>query len=198
MRLQILAVVKEGRLSNSSGKCQPAGIPGLRGTEHVGFTVPDLEQATDFFVNVIGCHYMFELGPFQAADDWMERHLNVDPRTVMRRLRFFRCKHGPNFEIFEYEAPDQNLIQPKNSDIGGHHLAFYVDEFDAAVAYLSEKGVQLLGKPTVRTVGPNAGQIWIYFLSPWGMQLELVSFPNGKGYEKDTELRLWHPVNPAA
>jgi len=97
---------------------------------------------------------MFELGPFQAADDWMEKHLNVDSRTVMRRLRFFRCKHGPNFEIFEYQTPDQSLIQPKNSDVGGHHLAFYVDDFDAAVAYLSEKGVRLLGKPTVRTVGP--------------------------------------------
>jgi catechol 2,3-dioxygenase-like lactoylglutathione lyase family enzyme len=191
-------VIKEGRVSTSSGKCQPTGIPGLRGTEHVGFTVPDLAQATDFFVNVIGCQYMFELGPFQAADDWMEKHLNVDSRTVMRRLRFFRCKHGSNFEIFEYEAPDQNLIQPKNSDVGGHHLAFYVDDFDAAVAYLSEKGVRLLGTPTVRTVGPNAGQTWIYFLSPWGMQFELVSFPNGKGYEKDTELRLWHPANPAA
>ena len=182
----------------SSGKCQPTGIPGLKGTEHVGFTVPDLAQATDFFVNVIGCQYMFELGPFQAADDWMEKHLNVDPRTVMRRLRFFRCKHGSNFEIFEYEAPDQNLTQPKNSDVGGYHLAFYVDDFDAAVAYLSEKGVRLLGTPTVRTVGPNAGQTWIYFLSPWGMQFELVSFTNGKGYEKDTELRLWHPANPAA
>ena len=108
------------------------GIPGLRGTEHVGFTVPDLEEATTFFVDVIGCEYMFELGPFVAEDDWMEKHLNVHPRTVMRRLRFFRCKFGPNFEIFEYEAPDQDLTPPQNSDVGGHHLAFYVDDFDAA------------------------------------------------------------------
>ena len=58
-------------------------------------------------MNVVGCQYMFELGPFQAADDWMEKHLNVDPRTVMCRLRFFRRKHGSNFEIFEHEALDQ-------------------------------------------------------------------------------------------
>jgi catechol 2,3-dioxygenase-like lactoylglutathione lyase family enzyme len=173
------------------------GIPGLRGTEHVGFTVPDLEEATKFFRDVIGAEYMFELGPFVSEDDWMQTHLNVHPRTVMRKLRFFRCKHGPNFEIFEYEAPDQVPVQPKNSDVGGHHLAFYVDDFDAAVAYLKNKGVKLLGKPTVRTAGPNAGQTWIYFLSPWGMQFELVSFPNGKGYEKDTTKRLWHPAKPA-
>jgi catechol 2,3-dioxygenase-like lactoylglutathione lyase family enzyme len=183
---------------SSESSIQPSpGIPGLRGTEHVGFTVPDLEQATAFFVNVIGCEYMFELGPFVADDDWMEKHLNVHPRTVMRRLRFFRCKFGPNFEIFQYEAPDQDHTPPRNSDVGGHHLAFYVDDFDAAVAYLSAKGVRLLGKPTVRTAGPNAGQTWIYFLSPWGMQFELVSYPNGKGYEKDTHSRLWHPAKPA-
>jgi catechol 2,3-dioxygenase-like lactoylglutathione lyase family enzyme len=183
---------------NSSDTVPSLGIPGLRGTEHIGFTVPDLEQATAFFVDVIGCQYMFELGPFQADDDWMAAHLNVHPRTVMRRLRFFRCKNGANFEVFEYEAPDRNTAQPRNSDIGGHHLAFYVDDFDAAVNYLREKGVRLLGQPTVRSLGPNAGQTWIYFLSPWGMQFELVSFPHGKGYEKDTQLRLWHPANPAA
>lgn len=175
-----------------------SGIPGLRGTEHIGFTVPDLEKATAFFVDVIGCEFMFELGPFQSEDDWMATHLNVDPRTVMRRLRFFRCKYGSNFEVFEYEAPDQKMQQPRNSDIGGHHLAFYVDDFDEALAYLIDQGVRVLGTPTLRTAGPNAGQKWIYFLSPWGMQFELVSFPKGKGYEKDTSRRLWHPANPAA
>ena len=175
-----------------------SGLPGLRGTEHIGFTVPDLEQATSFFTDVIGCEYVFELGPFVADDMWMNTHLNVPPGTVMQRLRFFRCKHGPNFEVFQYESPDQDLIQPKNSDVGGHHLAFYVDDFDAAVAYLSSKNIRLLGKPTVRTSGPNAGQTWIYFLSPWGMQFELVSFPNGKGYEANTTVRLWHPANPSA
>jgi len=179
--------------SETAGK----GIPGLRGTEHIGFTVPDLEQATRFFVDVIGCEFIFELGPFEAKDDWMETHLNVHPRTVMRRLRFFRCKHGTNFEIFQYEAPDQNLILPKNSDVGGHHLAFYVDDFQVALDYLKQNGVRLLGQPTFRTAGPNAGQMWIYFLAPWGMQLELVSFPNGKEYEKTAPTKLWHPAKPA-
>jgi glyoxylase I family protein len=29
------------------------------------------------------------------------------------------------------------------------------------------------------------------------MQFELVSFPNGKEYEENAELRLWHPAHPA-
>lgn len=171
----------------------PTGIPGLRGTEHIGFTVPDLNEATDFFVDVIGCELVYSLGPFAREDDWMKEHLNVHPRTVMRELRFFRCKQGPNFEIFQYEPFNPPAPQPLNSDIGGHHLAFYVDDFDKAYEYLKEKGVRFLSEPTLSSKA-SEGQKWVYFFSPWGMQLELVSFPNGKAYEKSTSLRLWHPA----
>lgn len=175
---------------------QTKGLPGLRGTDHIGFTVPDLDQAVDFFVDVLGCEPFYELGPFQAEDDWMEAHLNIHPRAVMRRLKFLRCANGSNFEIFEYAAPDQNTTPPKNSDVGGHHLAFYVDDMDIAVDYLKAKGVHVQGEPTVRTVGPSGGQTWVYFLAPWGMQLELVCYPQGKDYEKDFNTKLWHPAFP--
>ncbi len=175
------------------------GLPTLRGVEHIGFTVPDLEQATRFFVDIIGCEFAYSLGPIEDIQGhWMSEHLNVPDRCRIRELRFFRCGFGPNFEIFEYDGPDRQLTPPKNSDVGGHHLAFYVDDFAQALDHLSSHGVRLLGSPTVRRDGPSAGQTWIYFLAPWGMQLELVSFPGGKGYEATSPLRLWHPAEPAA
>ena len=167
------------------------GMPGLRGTDHIGITVPDLEQATDFFVNVIGCEQFFDLGPIRAEGDWMAAHLNVHPRAAVRKLRFFRCMNGSNYEVFEYEAPEQARTVPRNSDVGGHHLALYVDDVPVAVAHLKAHGIRVLGEPTFRSTGPNGGQTWVYFLSPWGMQFELVSFPEGKGYERDTPRRLW-------
>lgn len=173
------------------------GLPGLRGSDHIGFTVPDLNDAVDFFVNVIGCEPFYTLGPFSSEGDWMEAQLNVHPKAVMRKLQFLRCANGPNFEIFEYEAPDQRDQPPKNSDIGGHHIAFYVEDFDAALEHLRSHDVEILGEPVVRTSGPSAGQTWIYFLTPWGMQLELLSYPKGKGYERDFENKLWHPAHPA-
>jgi catechol 2,3-dioxygenase-like lactoylglutathione lyase family enzyme len=180
-------------MSDETGK----GIPGLRGTEHIGFTVPDLDQATRFFVDVIGCEFVYSLGPFKYDDgDWMLEHLNVHPRTVMRELRFFRCKQGPNFEIFQFEPAEPAAPEPKNSDIGGHHLAFYVDDFDVALVYLRSKNVRILGEPTY-SKNASEGQRWVYFLTPWGMQMELVSFPNGKTYEKTSAVKLWHPAHPA-
>ena len=102
-------------------------------------------------------------------------------------------KTGANFEIFQYEADDQSRTQPRNSDIGGHHLAFYVDDIVSATAYLREKGVRILDEPEFKTEGPSGGEAWVYFLSPWGMQMELVSFPRGKRYEADFSGRLWDP-----
>ena len=173
------------------------GLPGLRGTDHVGLTVPDLEAAVDFFVNVIGCEPFYRDGPFQSDVGWMATHLNVHPDAVIRKIRWLRCANGPNFELFQYEAPNQVTSSPKNSDVGGHHLAFYVDDFATALRHLEQHNVRVLGEPTVRTAGPNAGQTWVYFLAPWGLQLELVSYPTGKGYEKSCDTRLWHPANPS-
>lgn len=170
-------------------------LPGLVGTDHIGFTVPDLDEAERFFVDVIGCEKVYSLGPFAASDDWMKVHLNVHPRTVMRELRFFRCRTGVNFEIFDYDPAEPPANQPRNSDVGGHHLAFYVDDLDEAIDYLRSKGVRLLGEPTSSS-GPSAGQRWVYFLAPWGMQLELVSYPGGKRYEADAAAHLWHPARP--
>ena len=79
-----------------------AGIPGLRGTDHIGFTVPNLEEAVDFFVNVIGCEMSYELGPFSSDDEWMATHLDVHPRAVMKKLRFLPAAGRRTHFSFSY------------------------------------------------------------------------------------------------
>jgi hypothetical protein len=121
-------------------------LAGLQGTGHLGFTVPELDEADEF-----------------------------------------RSSSG---------AADGQRGQPRNSDVAGHYLAFYVHELDAAVDYLRSKRVRVLGQP-VASRNVSAGQRWICFLALWGMQFELVSFPHGKAYEKDAPVLLWNPVHPA-
>jgi glyoxylase I family protein len=161
-------------------------LPGLTGVDHIGFTVPDLEAARTWLVDVLGCEYLYELGPYvHEDDDWMAEHLNVHPRAFMRNY-WFRCGDRVILEVFEYRVPDQNTVPPRNSDVGGHHVALYVDDLDAAVAHLREHGVRVLGEPTASS-GAHEGQRWVYFLAPWGMQFELVSYPHGKAYFRNPE-----------
>jgi catechol 2,3-dioxygenase-like lactoylglutathione lyase family enzyme len=160
-------------------------IPGLSVVDHIGLTVPDLDEAHRFFVDVLGCEYLYRLGPLQdASGDWMSRHLAVDDRTVMRRLHFYRLGSQAIFEVFQYEASDQAPRPPRNSDVGGHHVAFYVEDLDVAVAALRAHGLTVLGEPTT-SKGASEGQRWVYFLSPWGLQCELVSYPGGKAFDRD-------------
>ena len=62
-----------------------------------------------------------------------------------------------------------------------------IDDLDTAVAYLHAQGVTVLGEPTVSR-SASEGQRWVYFLSPWGMQFELVSYPHGKAFDHHPEL----------
>ncbi|MER8802867.1 VOC family protein [Mesorhizobium sp. M0998] len=179
------------------GTAYASSIPGMRGHDHTGVTVPDMEQAVDFFTEVVGCKKAMSFGPF--ADDkgtFMQDLLGVDPKAVIEEIILVRCGHGSNIELFKYTAPDQKDLTPRNSDIGGFHIAFYVDDIAAAKAYLDGKGVKTRMGPLPVSEGPAAGQTILYFQAPWGLQLEAISYPNGMAYEKDAETVLWSPKNP--
>ena len=59
----------------------------------------------------------------------------------------------------------------------------YADDVDAAAAYLRQRGVSVLGEPVEVTGGPDAGERWVYFQTPWGMQMELTTCATGGFYD---------------
>ncbi|MGH8907577.1 MAG: VOC family protein [Egibacteraceae bacterium] len=170
------------------------GIPGARNVDHIAYTVPDLEEAIDFFVDVLGAELIYREGPVEdKTGDWMSRKLNVHPRASAN-IAMLRLGPVTNVELFEYQAPDQNRSLPRNSDHGGHHLAFYVDDVDAAAAYLrAQPGVRVLGDPETIQDGPLKGDRWVYFCAPWGMQMEVLNMPAGMPYEQQTTARRFGP-----
>ena len=171
-------------------------VPGLLGVEHLGLTVPDLEQAIDFFVDVLGCERLYDMGRF--ADDngtWMSDNLAVHPRAVIDNFAVLRCANGANFEVFQYQAPDQVQRWPRMSDYGGTHVAFYVQDMDAALDNLRQRGVHILGAGKKSGIGPESGEAasFSHFLTPWGQVLEFVSYPHGHAYDATHQRRNWRP-----
>ncbi len=171
-----------------------SGLPGLRGGEHVGLTVPDLAQAESFLCDVLGATMIFDGGTI-ADEDTMVRVLGAEPGDSCR-YKFFRLGTGLNLEVFEY-CSALGGSHPGNPQPGGHHIALYVDDIHAAARHLGAHGVNMSGPPEHIDAGPAAGSDWLYFTTPWGLQMELVSYPNGKGYERTSKVRLWSPLNPA-
>jgi catechol 2,3-dioxygenase-like lactoylglutathione lyase family enzyme len=160
-----------------------SGLPGFSHVDHVALTVPDLDAAVAFYRDVFGATELYRLGPFDAAEiprmpdgrDWTEAHINVPGA----RLRIAMLQLGANLmlELLRYEKPtDARPEPPRNCDVGGHHIAFKVQNLAAAVDYLRSKGVRVLAGPIALDEGPCAGLRCNYFLDPWGNTLELIEY----------------------
>jgi catechol 2,3-dioxygenase-like lactoylglutathione lyase family enzyme len=178
----------------ASGQGKTKGPPGLVGVDHAGITVPDIDEAVAWFEDVMGCSAPLTFGPFSdPTGTFMQDLLGVHPRAVIEQITMIRCGRSANIELFEYDAPDQRRTFPKNSDWAGHHIAFYVTDIDAAVAYMQSQGVEKLLGPLAVTDGPAAGQSINYFRAPFGTYIELISYPKGMAYEETAETLLWDP-----
>jgi catechol 2,3-dioxygenase-like lactoylglutathione lyase family enzyme len=167
------------------------------GVDHVGINVPDLKQAKQFFSNALGCVPVTHIGPFKLDAGAAEGSAKFAPRADSVRLAMIRCGKGSNIELFEYQNSKGSIEIPKAEDIGASHIAFYTDDITGAVARMKAQGIVFLGEPITMPSGDTEGETWVHFRSPWGAELELVSYPNGKGYERNAKVKLWSPKKPA-
>lgn len=146
--------------------------------DHVAVTVPDLEEAVAFFVEVLGAEVVYRraYAPAPGTDE-MAVQFGAHPAASWRLAKLRLA--GADLEVFEYRAPDLRMAFPRGCDAGGGHLGLRVADVDAAVAELrDEPRVRVLG--TVQEIPPPhplAGRRWVYLFAPWGLVLELVADP---------------------
>ena len=160
------------------------------GMHHIGITVPDIEEGIAFFKAVFGAVDVFRTGPFDVDDHFMTKRLGAKSGTAIRDLVFLKCGAGTSVELFEYGGEDSKARPKRNSEVGGTHLCFEVEDVFASAERLKAQGIEFLDGPNTVTEGPLAGFNWIYFYAPWGQSLEIASF-SSLGYEKTSPHRLW-------
>jgi catechol 2,3-dioxygenase-like lactoylglutathione lyase family enzyme len=169
-------------------------IPTATNLDHVCITVPDLDEAVRFFVEVIGAETILRDGPYEDHEtDWMWDHLRTDPRA---RLSAALLRLGPTvtLELYEVDSPRARFEEPRPDDVGAVHLSFHVGDFDQARAYLCEQGLTMHGEASDHEGGRLAGTRWQHFEAPWGLVLEIVSWPEAMPYEQETTARLAPPA----
>ena len=169
------------------------GELGLVGIDHVGLTVPDINQAIEWYEDILGAVAPLTFGPFAGA--FLQGALDVVAGTQIDQITTLRIGHSAGIELFEYESPGQRHAVPLNSDWSGHHIAFYVTDIQDAVDYMDSRGVDRLFGPFTLTGGPAAGQSINYFATPFGTDVELISYPHGMAYEATAPIKLWNPKN---
>jgi len=182
-------VIALSSLFNSqSAKAQ---APGVVGIDHVGLNVPDLNQAITFFHDIFGFDAVTKLGPFPMDATWKKNfhiHDNAGDVTIV----MMRAGDGSNIELFEYKPGSGNKEQPYRDDISATHFSLYTSDINSTKSYLESKGLKFLSDVNAGG-GDTAGERWVYFETPWGATIELNSYPNGKGYEKNApHVKLWN------
>ena len=161
------------------------GIVSARHVDHVGITVPDLNAAIHFFEDALGAQLLWQVGPFH------ETPTGVPIKSI--HIAMLRLGPNINVELMAFEADQQQRTMPSNIDYGAMHIAFFVDDLEAAAQSLKEHGAELLAGPLEAKGHVKQGErIW-YFKTPWGAFMEILSRPDHLAYERLTENRLFQP-----
>lgn len=168
----------------------------LRGINHVGVTVPDIEAATKFLINGLGAHVIYESysadQPPAGSPD-LDHSLNLAPGTQLVAARMIQIGIGPEIELFQLKADEQReAVRP--SDFGLQHLAFYADDIEEATRRFEAAGGKMLSQPNEILFPKEQGEdnFYCYGRTPWGMMIEFITFPSAMPYESETPLRRWH------
>ncbi len=138
-------------------------------TNHTSFTVSSLDRSIPFFRDCLG----FELVSRAPRDPAIvQRITGVDGADM--EIAFLRGP-GHTVELIEYKAPaKKGRVEARPCDTGFAHLAFNVDDADAAVAAVAPFGVQAISAPVAINAGPNKGRKVVYVRDWDGVTLEFI------------------------
>jgi catechol 2,3-dioxygenase-like lactoylglutathione lyase family enzyme len=111
--------------------------------EHVGIVVDDLAAATAFFVEL----GLKPQGEMPVEGDWVDRVVGLEGIRVDTAMMEAPGGRG-GLELVKFHSPSVRGGDPDvpANTLGLRHIAFAVDDIDAAVAKVRARGGELIGE----------------------------------------------------
>jgi catechol 2,3-dioxygenase-like lactoylglutathione lyase family enzyme len=120
---------------------------GVQGIHHIGVSVPDIEMARSFYIDLLGG--VEEVPPLEWRDNaFIDSVVGLKDSAAKQ----FFCRLGnAHIEVFEYAQPRST---PQDPDRGVHnfgytHFAIQVDDVLATHARLLEAGIRVHAPPSM-------------------------------------------------
>ena len=136
--------------------------------QHIAISVSDMEEALRFYCGLLGLDVMMDME--LDRDPAIEAILGVKDL----KMRYVLLGgEGAKLNLLEFENPKGKNVARKLRpyDQAIHHLAFFVDDIEAAYKELSAKGVEFISPPQDSgIVKTNAMR------GPDGVVIELMQF----------------------
>ena len=149
----------------------------MKQIDHVNIVVQDLPRMTAFYRDALGLEVVREV---TILGDWIEAITLLS--DVEADVVYLQPSSGPPLELIAYRSPKgacpEDLGKPNT--IGLRHMAFLVDDLEAAVEAVRKAGGEVLAPvQTVPTTQAEFGtrQKWIvYCRDPEGNLLEFCDY----------------------
>ncbi len=181
---------------NSQNETGEISLSITRGINHIGLTVPNIDEATEFFKEALDGKIAYDSQTeidTPRAGEFVENVLGLEDGAKIIKKRMMVFGNGPNIEMFEFKDAKQKepvLLQ----DVGYTHLSFYVDEFDKAFERIQKAGGVALSEPHDNTrYEDTEGNKTVYVQAPWGSLIELQTVPSGFYYPENSEAEVFTP-----
>lgn len=139
---------------------------------HTNIVAHDWRRLAAFYVDVLGCKPV--LPERDLRGEWIAAATGIpDVQIQGMHLRLPGCgPTGPTLEFFQYNQPGAPPLRGINQP-GLAHLAFAVDDVDAALAAVLAAGGSAVGE-VVRTEIDGVGELcFAYAADPEGSIIEL-------------------------
>lgn len=125
---------------------------------HIAIICSDYERSKHFYTNILGLRILHE----QYRSERKSYKLDLQAEDMQ-------------IELFSFEQPPKRPSEPEAC--GLRHLAFAVENIDAAIAYLESHDIAV---EPVR-LDPITGKRFTFFRDPDDLPLEL--YENERGYQ---------------
>ncbi|KAL1890214.1 hypothetical protein Sste5346_008368 [Sporothrix stenoceras] len=143
---------------------------------HVGVSVPDLDKAADWYINVLGFHELRARSETDRATNPEGGIFQIYPESLQKvRMAYLSAGNGVGFELFEFGSPKMETEQQANFEQtyfrGGYfHIAVTTPDLESTLEKVVANGGRQIGK-TVPIYGHKAA----YIADPWGNVVELIT-----------------------
>jgi catechol 2,3-dioxygenase-like lactoylglutathione lyase family enzyme len=138
-------------------------------TNHTSFTVSDIDRSLAFFRDALGFEVTSK-GP--RSPSLIQAITGVEGAEVL--IAYVRGP-GHSIELIEYIEPEtRSSVRPQPCDTGFSHIAYDVDDIDAAIQAARDHSVEPIGPVVAIDQGPNRGSRVAYLRDPDGITIEFI------------------------
>jgi catechol 2,3-dioxygenase-like lactoylglutathione lyase family enzyme len=145
-------------------------VSALRGFDHVGVTVRNLERSLAFYRDLLGLEVLRRRDRFKA--EHVQRLVGLPGAELSVAMLAF--PGGGKLELVEYHEPSGGQIDAAPCDRGGLHFALLVDDIHGLKTTLEASGVAFVSEPQCAPSGPTQGTYFVYCRDPDGAIVELI------------------------